>query len=107
MNCTNKNDIIAWNPVKFIDPDGLEPTPAEAAAMALHVYGDKDSQKANLGNWRVSKRNFGISLNTSNGLKSMVYEKVINGKVTEIFFIKYEFAKFLIVFNRMGFTEQQ
>ncbi len=46
----------AGNPVRFIDPDGLESTPAEAATMALHVYGDKDSQKANLGNWRVSKK---------------------------------------------------
>ena len=77
----------AGNPIRYVDPDGAEPTPAEAAAMALHVYGDKDSKKANLGNWRVSKRDFGISLNTSNGLKSAVYEKVIDGKVAEYAYV--------------------
>ncbi|MBB6239880.1 hypothetical protein HDC90_004542 [Pedobacter sp. AK013] len=58
------------------------PTPAEAARMAAHVYGDK---KDNIlkGGWRVSKRDFGISLTDNNGLKSQVYERVVKGKVTE------------------------
>ena len=77
----------AGNPIRYVDPDGQEPTPAEAAAMALHVYGDKDAQKANLGAWQVSKRDFGVSLNTSNGLKSAVYEKIVDGKVAEYAYV--------------------
>jgi RHS repeat-associated protein len=70
------------NPIRFIDPDGQEPTPAEAARMAAHVYGDK---KDNIltGGWRVSQRDFGIQLQNKNGLKSLVYERVVEGKVTE------------------------
>ncbi len=29
------------NSIRFIDPDGKEPTPAETARIAAHVYGDK------------------------------------------------------------------
>jgi RHS repeat-associated protein len=70
------------NPIYFIDPDGQEPTPAEAARMAAHVYGDK---KDNIltGGWRVSQRDFGVQLQDATGLKSLVYERVVNGKVTE------------------------
>jgi RHS repeat-associated protein len=70
------------NPVKFVDLSGKKPTPAEAARMAAHVYGDK---KDNIltGGWRVSSRNFGIKLQDDTGLKSLVYEKVVNGKITE------------------------
>ncbi|WCM40791.1 hypothetical protein MG290_07340 [Flavobacterium sp. CBA20B-1] len=70
----------------MIDPTGMEPTPAEAARMAAHVYGDK---KDNIltGGWQVSSRNFGLTSNdlknNSTGLKSVVYERVVNGKVTE------------------------
>lgn len=70
------------NPIHFIDPDGQEPTPAEAARMAAHVYGDKKNSILT-GGWRVSSRNFGIQLQTEAGLKSLVYERVVNGKVTE------------------------
>ncbi len=75
------------NPVMMVDPDGKRPTVKEAAAMATHVYGDDDAKKVNLGNWRVSRRNFGIKLTTTNGLKSAVYEKVIKGKVTEYAYV--------------------
>lgn len=70
------------NPIYFIDPDGQEPTPAEAARMAAHVYGDK---KDNIltGGWRVSQRDFGVQLQDATGLKSLVYERVVDGKVTE------------------------
>lgn len=74
------------NTIRFIDPDGQEPTPAEAARMAAHVYGDK---KDNIltGGWRVSSRDFGLKgkdlNNVATGLKSLVYERVINGKVIE------------------------
>lgn len=70
------------NPINFVDPDGQEPTPAEAARMAAHVYGDKKDEIL-IGGWRVSQRDFGIQLQNETGLKSLVYERVIDGKVTE------------------------
>ncbi len=70
------------NPIYFVDPDGQEPTPAEAARMAAHVYGDKKNSILT-GGWQVSNRNFGIQLQTDAGLKSLVYERVVKGKVTE------------------------
>jgi len=75
------------NPLSFIDPDGREamkPTPKEAAAMAAHVYGDKKDNIL-IGGWRVSKTKFeGVRLNDeASGFKSQVYERVVDGKVTE------------------------
>jgi len=70
------------NPVKFIDPNGEKPTPAEAARMAAHVYGDKKDDIL-IGGWRVSSRDFGVKLQDETGLKSLVYERVVDGKVTE------------------------
>ncbi len=74
------------NPVKLIDPTGKAPTPAEAARMAAHVYGDKQDNIL-AGGWRVSNRDFGLTSkdlnNSSTGLKSAVYERVVKGKVTE------------------------
>ncbi|AFD06653.1 RHS repeat-associated core domain protein [Solitalea canadensis DSM 3403] len=69
------------NPIRFIDPDGMEPTPRQAAAMAAHVYGDKDD-KILKGGWKVSQREFGITKNSTNGLKSQVYERTSKG-ITE------------------------
>jgi len=74
------------NPIRFIDPYGQEPTPTEAARMAAHVYGDKKNGILT-GGWRVSSRDFGLTgkdlNNGATGLKSLVYERVVNGKVTE------------------------
>jgi len=70
------------NPVKFIDLNGEKPTPAEAARMAAHVYGDKKNDIL-IGGWRVSSRDFGVKLQDKTGLKSLVYERVVDGKVTE------------------------
>ncbi|BFO68629.1 hypothetical protein KCF3NO3_46120 [Chryseobacterium sp. KCF3-3] len=76
------------NPLSFIDPDGREaykPTPKEAAAMAAHVYGDKKDNIL-IGGWRVSQRDFGTNVNLNDqgsGFKSQVYERVVDGKVTE------------------------
>ena len=70
------------NPIRFIDPDGIEPTPSEAARIAAHVYGDKKDDILT-GGWRVSQRNFGINLTDVTGLKSLVYERVVDGRVTE------------------------
>jgi hypothetical protein len=71
------------NPMRFIDPDGKEPTPAEAARMAAHVYGDKKNGILT-GGWKVSSRDFGLTKkdlnNTSTGLKSQIYERTVNGK---------------------------
>ena len=70
------------NSIRFIDPDGHEPTPAEAARIAAHVYGDKKDDIL-IGGWRVSKRDFGIKLTDETSLRSLVYERVVGGKVTE------------------------
>ena len=74
------------NPVNLIDPTGMsaeeayKPTPREAALMSKHVYGDKVKLE---GGWRVSKRDFGINLTDKSGFKSQIYERVVDGKVTE------------------------
>jgi len=75
------------NPIRYIDPTGMiameayKPTPREAALMSKHVYGDKVKLE---GGWRVSQREFkGVRLNDDSGFKSQIYERVVNGKVTE------------------------
>jgi RHS repeat-associated protein len=74
------------NPLSFIDPDGrqaMKPTPKEAAAMAAHVYGDKKDNIL-IGGWRVSQTKFeGLRLTDDSGFKSQIYERVVDGKVTE------------------------
>ena len=75
--CYNVN-----NPIRFVDSDGHEPTPAEAARIAAHVYGDKKDDILT-GGWRVSQRDFGIKLTDETSLRSLVYERVVDGKVTE------------------------
>jgi hypothetical protein len=45
----------------MVDLDGRIPTPAEAARMAAHVYGDKKNGIL-IGGWKVSNRDFGIKL---------------------------------------------
>lgn len=74
------------NPVVFFDPNGEEPTPAEAARMAAHVYGNMDNAILT-GGWQVSNRDFGINLIDNYGLLSKVYEKVDNGVVTEYAYV--------------------
>ena len=69
------------NPLNYIDQNGREPKPAEAARIAAHVYGDKKDDIL-IGGWRVSKK-YVVKNQTSTGLKSKVYERVVNGKVTE------------------------
>ena len=80
----------AGNPVKYVDPDGKEPTFREAAIMGNHIYDYVKNHKAklNLSNWRVSSLNIpGVNLETSNGLKSALYEKVVDGKVAEYAYV--------------------
>lgn len=75
------------NPIKFIDPTGMigesvnKPTPREAALMSKHVYGDNVKLE---GGRQVSQTKFkGVLLTDDNGFKSQVYERVVDGKVTE------------------------
>jgi len=51
--------------------------------MAAHLYDKKDNIL--IGGWRVSKTKFeGVRLNDeASGFKSQVYERVVDGKVTE------------------------
>jgi len=76
------------NPIMFIDPDGrqaMRPTPKEAAEMSAHVYGDKKNGILS-GGWRVSQRDFGDKVrleDQKSGFKSQVYERVVDGQVTE------------------------
>jgi hypothetical protein len=67
------------NPVYFIDPDGQEPTPYEAALMAAHVYGDSKTKLE--GGWKVSSAGKGINyVNKDTGFKSALYERTVDGK---------------------------
>ena len=75
----------ANNPVRYVDLNGMEPTPEEAARMAAHVYGDKRNGILT-GGWQISSRDFGLTKkdldNTSTGLKSQVYQRMkSDGKI--------------------------
>ena len=72
------------NPVKLVDPDGQEPTYEEALAIAKHVYGD-ETDDILCGGWRPSPLSlYGVVYNDkSTGLTSRLYERVVDGKVTE------------------------
>ncbi|HEX8039452.1 MAG TPA: RHS repeat-associated core domain-containing protein [Chryseosolibacter sp.] len=78
------------NPVRFIDADGMKPTPSEAARIAKHVYGNDDVKLK--GGWKVSERQFkGVTLSDKKtGLQSQVYERTIQkgkdkGKVEYVY----------------------
>jgi len=75
-------NFCANNPLKFVDVDGCEPTIAEAARIAAHVYGDKPDDFL-IGGWSMSSNiMLGQKFNLDNGLKSALYERTIDG-VTE------------------------
>ena len=66
------------NPVKFIDPDGKEPTPYEAALMSSHVY---DGKVKLAGGWVISKAaGKDFKFESDSGFKSALYERKVNGK---------------------------
>ena len=48
--------------------------------MSAHVQG-KYTDGILIGGWHVSKRDFGILLNTESGLRSQVYERTVEGKI--------------------------
>jgi RHS repeat-associated protein len=66
------------NPVKFVDPDGEEPTPAEAAEMADHIYTGKVGNTVS-GGWRLDKI---YTSDKSSSFKAGVYSRTVDG-VTE------------------------
>ena len=65
------------NPLFFIDPDGNDPTPYEAALIAAHVYGDGKHDL--VGGWQVSTMNLNYN-NKTLGFKFGLYERTVNGK---------------------------
>ena len=72
------------NPIRFIDPDGAQPTPREAALIAQHVYGGY-SDNVLEGGWVASSRTFGLKLNQANGLKSQIYERMVDNKIEFVY----------------------
>ena len=64
----------AGNPVMYTDPTGAIPSPAEAACMAAHIYGDMEDDIL-IGGWEKTKDNLGLDLDNSNGLKSAIYAR--------------------------------
>ena len=71
------------NPIRYIDPSGAIPTPYEAALIAKHVYGEGGELA---GGWIQSSRTFGIQTgNLDNGMRSMLYERTIDGKTEFVY----------------------
>ena len=64
----------AGNPVMYTDPSGAIPSPAEAACMAAHIYGDMEDDIL-IGGWEKTKDNLGLALDNSKGLKSAIYAR--------------------------------
>ena len=65
------------NPIFYIDPDGNDPTPYEAALIAAHVYGN--STHGLTGGWHVSSMDLGYN-NKTKGFTYGLYERTIKGK---------------------------
>jgi RHS repeat-associated protein len=59
------------NPINFIDPNGKEPTPYEAALMARHVYKGEGEL---VGGWSVSSKD-DFNINNSGGLGAGMYQR--------------------------------
>lgn len=68
------------NPMKFLDPSGMIPTPYQAALIAQHVYNSNVKLE---GGWIQSTRTFGLTFGIrESGLRSMLYERTVNN-ITE------------------------
>jgi RHS repeat-associated protein len=74
------------NPVVFFDPNGEEPTPAEAALMAMHVTGRWGNWILS-GGWKPSATNLGIELPQTEGLKSRIYERELEDHSKEYAYV--------------------
>lgn len=80
----NPYNYCLQNPVNLIDPDGLEPTPLEAALMASHVYDGKIKLE---GGWKESPMGYWNEYNNSSGLKGVMYERFTAEGVSEYAFV--------------------
>ena len=69
-------DTTAVQPENILQKLPFLPTTEEAAAMASHVYGDKNTPPLPNG-WTISDEleKKGITINTQNGLKAQLYER--------------------------------
>ncbi len=69
----------AGNPIMLIDPSGEKPSKAEAALMALHVYGGDDAsdiaKKLADSKWMVSTFKSAINDKSNNGLNAILYQR--------------------------------
>jgi RHS repeat-associated protein len=63
------------NPIYYVDPDGNEPTPYEAAVMAQHVYGDVDDKLLSKTGWKVSSKGMSRFKTGRMGFKANLYER--------------------------------
>jgi RHS repeat-associated protein len=71
-------NFVNNNPIYYIDPDGNDPTPYEAALMAAHVYGG--SKHGLKGGWKVSSLKVDLK-DKPEGFKYGIYERTLsNGK---------------------------
>lgn len=62
------------NPIFFIDPDGMKPTPSQAAAMAWHIYEGKKGQVVD--GWALTN----LYLDDKNpGYKAGLYTREVDG----------------------------
>ena len=57
---------------------------AHGALIAQHVYGGYNNNILE-GGWIPSTRTFGLQLNQSNGLKSAIYERMVDNKVEFVY----------------------
>ncbi|HOI27511.1 MAG TPA: hypothetical protein PKZ15_08705 [Paludibacteraceae bacterium] len=77
-----KKNVYRTSIIRFVDLDGQEPIPAEAVRIEACVYGDKKDSILTSG-WRVSHINFGIRPQDETSLRSLIYERVVEVKVSE------------------------
>ena len=67
-------NYVLQNPIKFIDLNGLEPTPYEAALMAADIY--TPGSVTLLGGWQQSYMYYWNENGNHHGLKGAMYERI-------------------------------
>ena len=73
------------NPIIVVDPTGGYPTPLEASLMAAYVYGDPNISL--VGGWRLSNITGFNRNNKESGLKSALFERVLEDGKTEYAYV--------------------
>lgn len=72
------------NPINFVDPNGLDPTPFEAALMAANVYNNMGHLE---GGWQQSAL-YGFNINNEKtGLKGTMYERIQEDGIVEYAYV--------------------